>query len=320
MKKGFTLIELMGVIIILSLLVLIAVPVVDKYIKQARNDAGVAQEDSLIMAAKNWASDNVDQLPENEGQSIRVNFYTLSELGYLDYALDLSSFKVNGKYLDEYDSVKILKKNGKYSYSLEIDNSVDNTAPVNLSLVLVSSTLNTLTVKAYAEDPESSIVTYEFNIDGQRESDGSVLWEGITGSRVHTFKNITDGEHTVMFRATNLKGLQTESKKFTFSTQDITRLEFIVKDEPNDCKTLRTVRIIYPAGSKERKYKIGNGAFCDGVSDTSCNVYAAYKDVTGLKNGEPITASTTIEGVSLSATYTVRWKMTNKEGTEIVCK
>lgn len=311
MKKGFTLIELMGVIIILSLLVLIAVPIVDKYVKQAKTEAGTAQVDSLIMAAKNWGSDNVDQLPEN-GKKIKVTLYTLMELGYLDYGISLNGLEVDGKNLSEYDSIQITNNNGKFKYELYLDQSVDNTAPVNLSMILVSSTINTLTVKAYAEDPESSVVRYDFNIDGEKDADGNILWEGGSGSRVHTFKNVQEGEHTVMFRAANSKNLQTESKKFKFSTMEVARLDFVVKNEPNNCTGARTIRIIYPAGSTNRSYKKDLG-----------NIYtstdSATVDVTTSYNCQPITAKADIEGVTIMATYNVKYKTINSSGKETIC-
>lgn len=308
MKKGFTLIELMGVIIILSLLILIAVPVVDKYIKKTKSEAATAQKDSLIMAAKNWASDYKEDMP-GKGQNIRVSLDTLIELGYLDYDINVYSVEVDG---DMIDAVKITNENGKYKYDLVQDQIVDNTAPINLTLKLVSSTVNTLTVKAYAEDPETSIIRYEFNIDGQKAEDGNPYWEGETSSKVYTFKKVDEGEHTIMFRVTNAKGLQSESRKYTFSTQEVARLEFIVKDEANDCTSARNIRIIYPAGSKDRGYKMDVAPEFTGVSATT-------KDITipASRCNSAITAKATVEGITVTETYNVRFK--KADGTICSC-
>ena len=298
MRKGFTLIELMGVIIILSLLILIAVPVVDKYIKKTKSEAATAQEDSLIMAAKNWASDYKEDMPDVNGQNIRVSIDTLVELGYLDYDINVYSVEVDGHMID---AVKITNENGKYKYDLVQDSTVDSTPPINLTLKLVSSTVNTLTVKAYAEDKESSIIRYEFNIDGQKAEDGNPYWEGVTSSKVYTFKNIDEGEHTIMFRVTNAKGLQSESRKYTFSTDEVARLDFIVKDEPNNCTSPRTIRVIYPAGSTGRGYKLDVAPNFEAVSDTT-------KDITVKNCNSAITAQATMEGITVTETYNVKFK------------
>jgi len=308
MKKGFTLIELMGVIIILSLLILIAVPIVDKYIKKTKSEAATAQQDSLIMAAKNWASDYKEDMPEM-GQNIRVSLDTLIELGYLDYDSNVYTVEVDGHSVD---AVKITNQNGKYKYELVQDQVVDNTPPINLTLKLISSTTSTLTVKAYAEDPESSIIRYEFNIDNQKSENGNPYWEGETSSKVYTFKKIDEGEHTIMFRVTNAKGLQSESKKYTFSTDELASLEFIVKNEPNTCDADRTIRIIYPAGSIERGYKMD-------VSPNFIDVSSPTKDIVINKNScnSAITAKAKVEGIVVTETYNVRFK--KADGTICPC-
>lgn len=311
-KKGFTLIELMGVVVILSILVMIAVPVVDKYIKQTKLESAKVQKETLILAAKNWAGDNKDSLPLNSGNSIHVSLDTLMEMGYLDLDIvsNISKFEVDGQNLSVYDSVKITNDGKKYVYELKIDESTDNTAPVNLTMKYITSTINSLTVKAFAEDPESAIVKYEFNIDGERNSEGGLKWQGATAAKVHTFEDISEGEHIVMFRATNAKGLSTESKKFTYNTRSLTRMEFIVKDEPNDCCSPRTIRIIYPANSVSRTYQI--------FTSNPIQVTTAYKDVTVNGNGDPIIAEALVENIRISATYNVKFKKMIKSGNKEV--
>ena len=58
-KKGFTLIELIGVIVLISLMVLIIIPTVDKVIKQGQEVANQQLESNILLAAQNWASDHL---------------------------------------------------------------------------------------------------------------------------------------------------------------------------------------------------------------------------------------------------------------------
>ena len=84
-NKGFTLIELIGTIVILSLLLLIISPVVTRSIKNGVKQADDQAKANIELAAKNWKSDN---------KGSTATFVTVSELingGYLDEEVKLPS-------------------------------------------------------------------------------------------------------------------------------------------------------------------------------------------------------------------------------------
>ena len=84
-NKGFTLIELIGTIVILSLLLLIISPIVTRSIRSGVKNADEQAKTNIELAAKNWKSDNKDSTAE---------FVTVSELineGYLDDEVKLPS-------------------------------------------------------------------------------------------------------------------------------------------------------------------------------------------------------------------------------------
>lgn len=64
-KKGFTLVELLGVIVLLGIIGLIAVPTVNTLIKKSRERAIAVQEKEIINAAKSWSSENTSSLPDD---------------------------------------------------------------------------------------------------------------------------------------------------------------------------------------------------------------------------------------------------------------
>ena len=72
-NKGFTLIELIGTIVILSLLLLIISPLVTRSIRNGVKNADEQAKTNIEMAAKNWASDN---------KGSTAKFVTVSELLY----------------------------------------------------------------------------------------------------------------------------------------------------------------------------------------------------------------------------------------------
>lgn len=80
-KNGFTLIEVLGVIILLGVLSVIVVPVVRDSIKQSKRKAYDKQVNTILTAAKNWASDNINYIWE-DGYFIDIE--TLKQTGFLE--------------------------------------------------------------------------------------------------------------------------------------------------------------------------------------------------------------------------------------------
>ena len=83
-KKGFTLIEVISTIVILSLIALIVFPAITSTIKSSRESAYKSQENILIKAAKAYYLDNIDKLPDEiDGNYDSVDIYDLVKKGYI---------------------------------------------------------------------------------------------------------------------------------------------------------------------------------------------------------------------------------------------
>ncbi len=63
MKKGFTLVELLAVILIIGMLALIAVPIIRTSIKNYREQLLEHQEENFLIACKLWGSNHLELLP-----------------------------------------------------------------------------------------------------------------------------------------------------------------------------------------------------------------------------------------------------------------
>ena len=82
-KKGFTLVELLAVIIIISLLALLTSTSVTKILKDAKNDLSNIQIASIKAAAEAWGADNFNRLPKvNECKYLTLK--DLKDYGLLD--------------------------------------------------------------------------------------------------------------------------------------------------------------------------------------------------------------------------------------------
>ena len=81
-KKGFTLVELLAVIIILGILGLIVVPMVNDTIKEQKEKLYNRQLETIQSSAEGWSTKNSDKIT-NDGTSVYVNVTTLVNDGYL---------------------------------------------------------------------------------------------------------------------------------------------------------------------------------------------------------------------------------------------
>ena len=104
-KKGFTLVELLAVIVILGVLLMIAVPAVQNVIKKAKNNATQKQAELFIDAAKKMTI--IDEATSD------MVIYKLSDL---DSDVDKNRFT---------GMVVGLKENGSYKYYIYLNDSVN---------------------------------------------------------------------------------------------------------------------------------------------------------------------------------------------------
>ncbi len=116
MKKGFTLVELLAVIVILGFVALLTIPAVRDSIKYASEEAYNANIEAIKKAANDWALLNTKLLPK-EGGSILVYLQELKATKTIDK--DIKNPKT-GKYLSNNTSVTISKIDGNYVFDVNI--------------------------------------------------------------------------------------------------------------------------------------------------------------------------------------------------------
>ena len=131
-NKGFTLLELMGVIALLGIIALIAVPAIDRTINSSKEKLSKTQENQIIKGAKDYFAEHSNELPCNEEEhavdnscleTVVKSINVLQTEGYLPY--DIVDPKTDNDY--SVGNVKVTKQGNKYTY--EFVQVKEETAP-----------------------------------------------------------------------------------------------------------------------------------------------------------------------------------------------
>lgn len=83
-RKGFTLVELLGVVTILAMLGLIIVPTINKVLKDNKNKLYDVQIKNIENGAKNFVADNIFYIDIPVNSSVGITLGDLKNLGYVD--------------------------------------------------------------------------------------------------------------------------------------------------------------------------------------------------------------------------------------------
>lgn len=103
--KGFTLVEVMGVLIILGIISLITVPVISNVLKENKKELYEIQIKNIEESARNFVAENLFSLNLDENKKIAIKIGNLKQLGYLE------DFVFPSKGKDETDNTLVLIEN-----------------------------------------------------------------------------------------------------------------------------------------------------------------------------------------------------------------
>lgn len=135
-KKGFTFIELLSAIVVLSVLMTVGVVAVTHFLESSREKYYKAQEDLITLAGKQYFTDYRSKLPKEVGAKSSVTLDTLYAKKYLDRVKDYSGKMCEATNNDTVNRVYAIKvASGKYQYYTifkcsDYITKVDNKAPV----------------------------------------------------------------------------------------------------------------------------------------------------------------------------------------------
>lgn len=109
-RKGFTLTELLAILVILGVIVAIAVPSYNNLSKKFRNNYYEKLDETILTSAKTYFKDHAEERPVNLLESKVIDLQTLQTNNYLE---DATSYKQEGK-LEGY--VVVIKDKDEYDY------------------------------------------------------------------------------------------------------------------------------------------------------------------------------------------------------------
>lgn len=119
-NKGFTLIELMGVVIILLALVLMVFPSIINIIKKTSGEIDTATKALIIDATKSYIEEKKDSYVLKDGNVYCIQIQTLIDGDYL-----IDNLKT-GANLNDFDTnrfVKVSVEDNKYKYTILDDSN-----------------------------------------------------------------------------------------------------------------------------------------------------------------------------------------------------
>ena len=83
MKKGFTLVELLGVIILIGVLALVTISISQSIVEENRLKVYKSHEEAMVRGARAYFLAKDIILPSEEGRSVTVNLSSLQEYGFV---------------------------------------------------------------------------------------------------------------------------------------------------------------------------------------------------------------------------------------------
>ena len=110
-RKGFSLVELLAVVVILGILASVTIFAVSRVIDKSKNEKNITEVKSATLAAKSYLQANKELAPKGIGESIKIPFQELKDTKYLTEDI----IRDDGKNCMENSFIEVIKT-GKNSY------------------------------------------------------------------------------------------------------------------------------------------------------------------------------------------------------------
>lgn len=202
MKKGFTLVELIGVIIVLGLIALIALPPILNAIRGKESEISEASEEIIYNATSLYVSDNSNSFPKTNGNTFCVTLDTLTQGDYLP---DVVYDAVSGDEVPLTNMVEVKYEQDRFSYNLN-NECVEKIIKTGLIEILLEQYSPDNTTGLVQDETNSNIYYYTGT---NEEVSNNYLWYGGHHWRVVEFD--TDADTLLLISQQPLTSIQPAS-------------------------------------------------------------------------------------------------------------
>ena len=216
MKKGFTLVELIGVIIVLGLIALIALPPILNAIREKESEISEASEEIIYNATSLYVSDNSNSFPKTNGNTFCVTLDTLTQGDYLP---DVVYDAVSGDEVPLTNMVEVKYEQDRFSYNLN-NECVEKIIKTELIEILLEQYNPDNTTGLVQDETNSNIYYYTGT---NEEVSNNYLWYGGHHWRVVEFD--TDADTLLLISQQPLTSIQPASAVWT--TQEAYEASYI---------------------------------------------------------------------------------------------
>lgn len=197
-EKGFTLVELLGVLIILTIIILVLFPTISTYINNTKEKSFDSEMKIITTSLKNYAEGHKEILPLGEGEYVVLTLGQLKDFGIVNSIL---KNPLDGKQISDSMEVRITKHNASYTY--EVDET--SISPRDDDLLSPTITLKGNLLKYYD-------INDNYTEDGAiaRDSNGEILNVEIDKSNINFSK---EGIYYVLYTSTDNNNITTYAKR-----------------------------------------------------------------------------------------------------------
>ena len=218
-RNGFSMVELLAVIVILGILGTIAIVSISTILTRAEKNHYKTQEKNMIMAAESYVQDNRNILPKEIGDTRTITLQELQSRKYIGEVLDRSKASCTTgevtifKYSQDGYSYKVYLKCPKYETGKD---QYDENGPT-IDLKLNKNYTDPYFTYAITTTGENKIISYSYQIykSGILVKDSGsipVSREGEISLKKESLKEYVPGEIEINFKATNIYGYSSTKK------------------------------------------------------------------------------------------------------------
>jgi len=321
-QRGFTLIELVGVIVLVSLMILIIIPTVEKAVKKGEENADKQLKDNMILAAKSWAVDNKGKMPQEPGVKINIWLSDLQKDGYIERNIKLPS---TGASIDE-ACIEVTNKSSGVAKKNVYDYVYNDNCTINLDLVIIGKIGNTpITSGTWTNKDITLTATSSYTGTYQWYSGSTVINGATKKSYVATKGANTEGKVTYKVKmksekrtpeATYVAAIDKKAPAISATTKIATKDNLTISlSETSSGSGLKGYAITSTATTPTTWTAISGTSYSNTFSKATGTYYIHVKDVAGntaYKKVDIISMDPPTCTISLSGTMgTNSWYKTN---------